>query len=254
MTRWYLPRAHAGYLRENEAYARITDGLAETVHGARTVESLGLGERRRERGDADIRAAFEVERYTLRLRTVLYPVIEFAFVLPVAATLLGGGLLYIEGHASLAQVTAATLYVQQLSGPVETLLAWLDELQLGGASLARVLGVGDVPPDRVPDGRTPGGERLTARDVRYAYRDGRDVLHGVGLELRPGSGSRWSGRAAPGSRRWAGCSRGSTAPAPARSRSAASRWWGCRWTTCAGTSRSSRRSSTCSAGRCATTW
>ncbi|OLT11362.1 multidrug ABC transporter ATP-binding protein [Actinomadura sp. CNU-125] len=186
VTRWYLPRAHAGYLRENAAYARITDGLAETVHGARTVESLGLGERRRERGDADIRAAFEVERYTLRLRTVLFPVIEFAFVLPVAATLLGGGLLYIGGHASLAQVTAATLYVQQLSGPVETLLAWLDELQLGGASLARVLGVGGVPPDRVPDGRVPDGERLAARDVRYAYRDGRDVLHGVDLELRPG--------------------------------------------------------------------
>ncbi|MFV2174632.1 ABC transporter ATP-binding protein [Actinomadura sp. LOL_016] len=186
VTRWYLPRAHAGYLRENAAYARITDGLAETVHGARTVEALGLAERRRERGDADIAAAFEVERYTLRLRTVLFPVIELAFVLPVAATLLGGGLLYMHGHASLAQVTAATLYVQQLSGPVETLLAWLDELQLGGASLARVLGVGDVPPDRVPDGREPAGERLAARDVRYAYRGERDVLHGVDLELRPG--------------------------------------------------------------------
>ncbi|MFD0900752.1 ABC transporter ATP-binding protein [Actinomadura sediminis] len=186
VTRWYLPRARAGYLRENAAYARIADGLAETVHGARTVEALGLAERRRARGDDDIAAAFEVERYTLRLRTVLYPVIEFGFVLPVAATLLCGGLLYVNGHASLAQVTAATLYVQQLSGPVETLLSWLDELQLGGASLARVLGVADVPPDRVPHGREPGGERITARDVRYAYRDGRDVLHGVDLDLRPG--------------------------------------------------------------------
>ncbi|TDD69615.1 ABC transporter ATP-binding protein [Actinomadura rubrisoli] len=184
--RWYLPRAHGGYLRENAAWADMTDGLAETVHGARTVEAFGLAERRHARGDRDIAASYEVERYTLRLRTVLYPVIEMSFVLPVAATLLAGGLLYIHGNASLAQVTAATLYVQQLIGPVEMLLTWLDELQLGGASLARLLGVGNVPPDRAPNGRRPGGERLTARGVRYSYVPGKDVLHGVDLDLRPG--------------------------------------------------------------------
>jgi ABC-type multidrug transport system fused ATPase/permease subunit len=88
--------------------------------------------------------------------------------------------------ASLAQVTAATLYVQQLIEPVDMLLSKLDELQLGGASLARLLGVGNVPADREPGERRPDGERLTARDVRYSYRTGRDVLHGVDLDLRPG--------------------------------------------------------------------
>ncbi|MFC6934189.1 ABC transporter ATP-binding protein [Actinomadura yumaensis] len=184
--RWYLRRARDGYLRENAAWAELTDGLAETVGGARTVEAFGLAERRHRRGDRDIAGSYAAERYTLGLRTVLYPVIEISFVLPVAATLLAGGFLYAHGMASLAQVTAATLYVQQLIGPVEMLLSWLDELQLGGASLARLLGVGEVPPDRAPNGRRPEGERLTARGVRYAYRPGKDVLHGVDLDLRPG--------------------------------------------------------------------
>ncbi|WP_067794982.1 ABC transporter ATP-binding protein [Actinomadura formosensis] len=184
--RWYLPRARGGYLGEHAAWARIADGLTETVQGARTAEALGLADRRHRRGDADIAASYKVERYTLRLRTVLFPVAEMGFVLPVVSTLLVGGLLYINGMATLAQVTAATLYVQQLIEPVDTLLSWLDELQLGGASLARLLGVGDVPPDRTPNGGRPAGERLTARDVRYSYRPGRDVLHGVDLDLRPG--------------------------------------------------------------------
>src|SRR5690606_15515720 len=34
-TRWYLRRARDGYLRENAAYAEMTEGLAETVEGAR---------------------------------------------------------------------------------------------------------------------------------------------------------------------------------------------------------------------------
>ncbi|RFS84773.1 ABC transporter ATP-binding protein [Actinomadura spongiicola] len=186
VTRWYLPRAHGGYLRENESWSQIADGLTETVQGARTVEALGLAERRHARGDADIANSYRAERYTLRLRTVLFPIAELGFVLPVVATLVVGGLLYINGMASLAQVTAATLYAQLLVGPMDTLLSWLDELQLGGASLARLLGVGNVPPDRTPNGRRPEGERLAARDVRYAYRPGRDVLHGVDLDLRPG--------------------------------------------------------------------
>ncbi|MGI5167447.1 ABC transporter ATP-binding protein [Spirillospora sp. CA-253888] len=184
--RWYLPRARAGYLRENETWAQLTDGLAETVHGARTVEALGLAGERHRRGDADIARTWAAERYTLRLRMVLYPFIEIGFVLPVAATLLIGGLFYLNGMATLGQVTAATLYVQQLAGPIEMLLSWLDELQIGGASLARILGVGNVPPDREPDDARPEGERLTAADVRYAYRPGRDVLHGVSLRLEPG--------------------------------------------------------------------
>jgi ABC-type multidrug transport system fused ATPase/permease subunit len=150
------------------------------------VEALGLAERRHERGDADIAASYKVERYTLRLRTVLFPVMEMSFVLPVVSTLLVGGLLYINGMATLAQVTAATLYAQQLIEPVDTLMQWLDELQLGGASLARLLGVGNVPPDRAPNGARPTGERIAARDVHYSYRRGHDVLHGVDLDLRPG--------------------------------------------------------------------
>ncbi|GGQ42776.1 ABC-type multidrug transport system fused ATPase/permease subunit [Actinomadura coerulea] len=184
--RWYLPRAHDGYLRENASWARIADGLTETVQGARTVEALGLAERRHERGDADIAASYKIERYTLRLRTVLFPVMEMSFVLPVVSTLLVGGLLYINGMATLAQVTAATLYAQQLIEPVDRLMQWLDELQLGGASLARLLGVGEVPPDRAPNGGRPAGELIAARGVHYSYRRGHDVLHGVDLDLRPG--------------------------------------------------------------------
>ncbi|MEU5880370.1 ABC transporter ATP-binding protein [Spirillospora sp. NPDC047279] len=184
--RWYLPRAHAGYLRENATWAEMTDGMAETVNGARTVEALRLHDRRHRRVDGDIAATYAVERYTLGLRTVLYPVIEMGFVLPVAATLLVGGFFHMHDLASLGQVTAATLYVQQLIGPVEMLLSWLDELQLGGASLARLLGVGTVAPDRSPNGRRPAGTDLTARDVHYAYRPGHDVLKGVDLSLRPG--------------------------------------------------------------------
>ncbi|MFC4532527.1 ABC transporter ATP-binding protein [Sphaerisporangium dianthi] len=185
-TRWYLKRARDGYLRENAAYAEMTEGLSETVEGARTVEAFGLQRRRHERTDGDIARSWAAERYTLGLRTVWFPAVEFGYVLPIVATLLIGGLFYLRGWVDLAQVTAATLYVQQLIDPLDRLLSWVDELQVGGASMARLLGVANVPDDRVPGAGRPEGERVTADEVRYAYREGHDVLHGVSLEVAPG--------------------------------------------------------------------
>ncbi|MFB4312799.1 ABC transporter ATP-binding protein [Actinomadura sp. 21ATH] len=187
--RWYLRRARDGYLRENATWADLTEGLAETVQGARTAEAFGLQDRRARRADDDIARAYAAERYTLRLRTILYPVVDLSHVLPVAVTLLIGGLLYAEGAATLAQVTAATLYVQQLIIPIDMILVRLDEFQVASASLARLLGVGAGPSPKEPaspPAAPAGEERITARGVRYAYRPGRDVLHGVDLELRPG--------------------------------------------------------------------
>ncbi|HET7327249.1 MAG TPA: ABC transporter ATP-binding protein [Nocardioidaceae bacterium] len=185
-TRWYLRRAKDGYLRENASYAEINATLAETVDGARTVEALGLQAERTRRIDDAVHESYLAERYTLFLRSMWFPAAELGYLVPTVATLLIGGWLYTEGYTSLAAVTAATLYVQQLIDPVDRLLMWLDELQVGAASLARLLGVAQVPDDRSPTGREPAGEQIEARDVRFAYVEGRDVLHGVDLTLSVG--------------------------------------------------------------------
>ncbi len=185
-TRWYLRRAKDGYLRENAAYAQMTSSLAETVEGARTVEALRRYDERVRRTDDDIRGSYNAERYTLFLRTVYFPIAEVGYLVPVVGTLLFGGWLHLNGHVSLGAVTAAVLYVNQLIDPVDRLLSWLDELQSGGAAFARLLGISDVPDDRTPSGRSPSGELVEARDVRFSYVDGRDVLHGVDLTIEPG--------------------------------------------------------------------
>jgi ABC-type multidrug transport system fused ATPase/permease subunit len=184
--RWYLARAKAGYLRESASYSRINATLTETVEGARTVEALGLGDERVRAIDDDIVESYAAERYTLHLRTVFFPSMELAYLVPTVLTLLFGGYLYTQGSVSLGDVTAAVLYVQMLIDPVDRIVSILDELQQGAASLARLLGVAQVPDDREATGREPDGEDLAAHDVRFAYVPGRDVLHGVDLEVAAG--------------------------------------------------------------------
>jgi ABC-type multidrug transport system fused ATPase/permease subunit len=185
-TRWYLRRAPEGYLWERAAYATMTGTVGETVDGGRTVDALGLGRRRVDRVDADLADAYRAERRTLYLRTVLFQTVEIAYVLPVAVTLVWGGWLVSAGHASIGEVTTVALYVQQLADPVDRLISWLDEIQVGATSFARLVGVTKVPDDRAATGEEPEHERLRASDVRYAYVQDRDVLHGLDLDLEPG--------------------------------------------------------------------
>ncbi|WP_298329747.1 ABC transporter ATP-binding protein [Haloactinopolyspora sp.] len=185
-TRWYLNRARAGYLWERASYATLDGTITETVDGARTVEALSLGEVRINRVDDDLREAYAAERRTLFLRTVWFPSAEMAYVLPVVATLAWGGWLASAGHATAGQVTTVVLYMVQIVDPVDRLVSWLDELQVGMSSFARVVGIANVPPDRTATGAQPSDQDIRADEVRYAYVDDHDVLHGVSLELSRG--------------------------------------------------------------------
>ncbi|PFG33944.1 ABC-type multidrug transport system fused ATPase/permease subunit [Sanguibacter antarcticus] len=184
--RWYLRRAAPAYQRESASYATLNGTITESVEGTRTVDALGLGERRRERVRANLREAFAAESRTLNLRTVLIPGMDSAFVIAPIAVLLWGAFLISHGTVTIGAVTTVVLYSMQLIGPIWELIFWLDEAQVATTSLARIVGVGLVARDREAGDRTPGDEHIVATGVEYAYRPGHNVLHGIDLDIAVG--------------------------------------------------------------------
>ena len=182
--RWYLKRARQAYQGQMAAYARVNSDIQESVAAGRTIEAFGLGPRRVEQTDGHIKDWVGWERRTLSLRTVFFGATETSYVLPLVLTILIGGLLHIDGHLSVGSLTAAALYAQQLIVPVNTLLAWMDEVQVASASLSRVLGVQQIDPAITTDD-VPVDEQVVADAVHFAYRD-RDVLRGIDLKPTPG--------------------------------------------------------------------
>lgn len=182
----YLKRAPSGYITEGASYSAINTTLTETVEGTRTVEALGLRGRRTRAGEDDVEVSAQAERYTISIRNLLFSVIDFAYNAPLVTTLLLGGIGYMNGWVSLGQITTATLYIQAVVEPLDRLIYSLDELQVGAASTTRLLGIAAVPPDREPGADRPGDEHLEGKDLRFAYRPGLDVLHGVSIDLARG--------------------------------------------------------------------
>ncbi|WP_163543174.1 ABC transporter ATP-binding protein [Occultella kanbiaonis] len=185
--RWYLRRARPAYLAQSASHAEVADALATTAAGARTVELLGLQERRRAASAETVATATTAQLRTLRLRTVLFPTIDISTALAVGAVFCVGGLLYLDQAISLGAVVAATLYLRQLSGPVDTIMIWVETLQSSLASFARVEGLGaESERTPAPSAPSPVDERIVITDVYYAYGETGDVLEGVSLDVQAG--------------------------------------------------------------------
>ena len=185
-SRWYFTRAPQSYRAESSTYAQVSASVAETVDAATTVELYRLERMRRDVTDRRIARWVSWERYTLWLRCTWFPFIEAGYVLPLVGVLLWGGWQVTQGSVSLGQLTTGLLLTQMLVDPVDQILMWYDELQVGQASLARLVGVREVPDPDTDASLTPDDDRLVVDEVRFGYRVGRDVLHGIDLDVAPG--------------------------------------------------------------------
>ncbi|MFH9711247.1 ABC transporter ATP-binding protein [Streptomyces luteogriseus] len=185
--RWYFRRAPSAYRSEAAGYAAVAAALAETVDAGRTVEAHRLGERRVGLSEQRIREWTAWERYTLWLRSVLFPVINTTHVTVLASVLMIGGVFALHGWIDVGQLTTGALIAQMLVDPVGMILRWYDELQVAQVSLARLVGVRDIEPDAGDPSVAPEGRHVHADRVHFGYLEGVDVLRKVSLEVSPGT-------------------------------------------------------------------
>ncbi len=161
--------------------------LTETVDAGRTVEAHRLGPERIARSERRIKEWTAWERYTLFLRTVLFPVINVTFVTILGSVLLIGGACVLQGWMSVGQLTTGALLAQMLVDPIGLILRWYDELQIAQVSLGRLVGVREIEPDAGDAKVAPDGRDVRAQEVRFGYREGVDVLHQVSMSVPPGT-------------------------------------------------------------------
>ncbi|MBT2376886.1 ABC transporter ATP-binding protein [Streptomyces sp. ISL-111] len=185
--RWYFRRAPSAYRSEAAGYAAVAAMLAETVDAGRTVEAHRLGARRVALSDRRITEWTAWERYTLFLRSVLFPVVNATYVTILGAVLLLGGWFVLEGWLTVGQLTTGALLAQMMVDPIGLILRWYDELQVAQVSLARLVGVREIEPDGGDAAVGPDGRDVRADEVRFGYREGVDVLHQVSLDVAPGT-------------------------------------------------------------------
>jgi ATP-binding cassette, subfamily B, bacterial len=179
------------YRQVRETHSVVTVQLQESLAGVRAIQSF-----RRERATAArLREANAAERAahrrTIALASFFFPGIEFLGTAATVVVLGAGGRRVLAGDLEIGTLAAFLLYLRNLFDPVQQLSELYDSFQSATAGAERVGTVlAERPsvreaPDPVPLPDPRGAVRL--EDVRFAYDQGRQVLHDVNLSLDAGT-------------------------------------------------------------------
>jgi ATP-binding cassette subfamily B protein len=170
--------------------ADVAGVVDEAVAGVRVVKAFAAEEREVARLERAARALYGAQLRNIRIQARLVPLIQVLPSVGMAALLLAGGRLVIDGHISLGTFLAFNTYLLQLSAPARMLSGLLSAGQMARAGAVRILELLDTrsdvvePPDAEPLGAVHGA--ITFEDVRFGYDDGKPLLDGFSLRIEPG--------------------------------------------------------------------
>jgi ATP-binding cassette subfamily B protein len=174
--------------------ADVAGVVDEAVSGVRVVKAFAAEEREVARLEGAARALYGAQLRNIRIQARLVPLIQVLPSFGMAALLLAGGRLVIDGHISLGTFLAFNTYLLQLSAPARMLSGLLSAGQMARAGAVRILELLDTPssvvepPDAEPVGDVRGA--VAFQDVRFGYAttggDRAPLLDGFSLQIQPG--------------------------------------------------------------------
>jgi ATP-binding cassette subfamily B protein len=195
-TALFRSRSARAYADVRERLGLVTATLAEDIAGMRMVQAFTREELATENFRTVARRYRDSNMQTVVLNAVYFPVVSSLATLALAIVLGYGGHLYFRHALSLGTLFAFMLYVNNFFDPVQQLSQLYNTFLSATAALDKIIGVLDEQPEVVdPPGAKPLAQiegRVRFEDVHFAYglrggEKGEEVLHGIDLDVPPGT-------------------------------------------------------------------
>jgi ATP-binding cassette subfamily B protein len=186
--RLYQRRLAGVYRTVRERTGILLGAIGESVVGATVIRAYGVAGRTEQRLDTSIDRLRVSQQRALRTSVTSFSTGELAAGVALAAVVVVGVLLGMDGGLTVGQLTAFLFLVTLFIQPVQIATEVLNEAQNAVAGWRRVLDVLDIEPD-VADPADQGVDlpagplSVTFRDVAYRYPGGPIVLSGVDLTI-----------------------------------------------------------------------
>lgn len=191
---WFRRYLREAYRRVRAAVSRMNVTIQENLTGIRSIQLFCLEDQRRARFLQDSGEFRDAVLASVRTHATFQPVIQ---IISSAALALifwyGGGLAMSDpeqGGITLGMLVAYIQYMPHLLTPIRDMGEKFTIFQAAFAAAERIFRVLDTPAGiaggrgRVPLGSARG--EVVLEGVRFGYRPGVEILHGIDLRIRPG--------------------------------------------------------------------
>ena len=184
-------RSTRAYRAVRERLGLVTATLAEDIAGMRMVQAFTREQQNIENFRAVAERYREANMQTVVLNGWYFPFVDFLSSVALAVVLGYGGYLYFHGSVTLGTLFAFMLYVQNFFDPVQQLSQLYNTFLSATAALDKIMDVLDEEPTVLDDADafelSEAQGRVRFEDVRFNYGTGPEVLHGLDLDVPPGT-------------------------------------------------------------------
>jgi ATP-binding cassette subfamily C protein len=184
--RWYVKNATPLYKAQRAAVGAQQQQLLDTVGGARTVRAFRLADDHVARVQERSNAAIALALQGIRLVTRFFGRLNLAEFIGLSAVLVTGFLLVGNGSVTIGTASAAALYFHSLFSPINIALSLVDDAQSASASLARLVGVADLPTQEQPGTKPVTDSSIKVAGLGHSYVPDHPVLADVDLQVSQG--------------------------------------------------------------------
>lgn len=180
--------SNAAYLEVRERVGQNLSSLQEGIAGVRVIQAYAREPEQTRRFVESNRSLYESHVHSVRVSTWYFGLVEASGVVATALAVGVGGWLVNRGDVTIGTVIAVVLLLTQLFEPVQQLSQLYNTVQSSAASLSKLFGILDTPPEIV-DGphELPASGAITVDDVGFVYpRTDLAVLRNVSLTVGDG--------------------------------------------------------------------
>ncbi len=189
-TGWFRRQSSIIYRRTRETVALVIVHFVESMAGMRAVQAF-RGEPRNQEIFSHLNADYrDANRRSMQLVAIFSPGVKLIGNVTIAAVLLYGGTLAIQGEVTVGVLAAFLLYLRQFYEPMQEISQFYNTFQSAGAALEKLSGVlQERPVVAEPDDpvtlERPRG-RVEFQGVEFSYLDGTPVLPRLDLVVPAG--------------------------------------------------------------------
>lgn len=184
-------RQLAAYDNYRTAVGDTLSEMSESVGGAAVIRAYGLGDRARGRLERVIENQYRARMRAVKFFAIMFPLGDVFASLALSGVVLAGVQWGTGWGVDIGTMLAFLFLVNLLLSPIGELTEILDMTQTAVAGFRKVLGLLDQEIDIVEPEHglqlASGPLPIAAQNVRFAYRDGVEVLHGVDVEIAAGT-------------------------------------------------------------------
>ena len=187
---WSLrKRMRNAFTESRQAVAEINGALESSISGIRVTKAFTNSDVESEKFEIGNHAFINARKKSYKAMGMFHSSTTFVTNVFNVIVLIAGGLFLYNGDILFGDYTAFILSVNLFLGPVNTLIAFMEQYQNGVTGFKRFLEIMDTEPEidtsDATDIEKVEGDILF-KNVTYGYEGDTDVLHDLTLEIKKG--------------------------------------------------------------------